>query len=55
MTPQLTVQVQNILDLQKTPANKQLADAFEVVAVLLNQDIFVAKHVLNHLVDLLKK
>jgi len=54
MTPQLAVQVQNILDLQKPPSNKQLADAFEVVAVLLNQDIYVAKHVLSHLRSILK-
>lgn len=54
MTPQMTVQVQSILDLQKTPSNKQLVSALALVNQLIGIDAYVAKHVIAHLQSILK-
>jgi hypothetical protein len=54
MTPQLAVAVQDTLDQSKIADNKSLVRSLETVAILLNHDVCVAKHVLGHVIKLLK-
>jgi hypothetical protein len=54
MTPQLAVAVQDTLAQSKIAGNKSLVRSLEVVAMLLNHDVCVGKHVLAHVIKLLK-
>jgi hypothetical protein len=55
MTPQTSKAVQEVLDQTTIPNNKSLIRSLELVAQLINSDIYVAKHVLSHLTTLLQK
>lgn len=53
MTPQLYREVQDVLKETKS-TNKYLVRALELVSLLSTRDAYVAKHVLTHVIPLLK-
>jgi hypothetical protein len=55
MSPALSKAVQDVLDQSTIHNNKSLIRSLELVTQLINHDAYVAKHVVEHLVTLLKK
>jgi hypothetical protein len=53
MTPQLYKEVQDVLKETKA-TDKYLVRALKLISQLINVDIYVTKHVLSHLVSILK-
>lgn len=54
ISPQLHKEVESILSESK-PTNKLIVRALNAIQLLLNQDVCIAKHLLNHLITLLKQ
>jgi hypothetical protein len=54
MTPQMMASVQEVLSETKT-STKYLIRSLELVSLLSTRDVYVARHVLDHVVSLLKK